>query len=305
MPAIRVENIHKSFKKIKILHGISFTIEKGTVFGLLGPNGMGKSTLIYIMCGLMKPNQGEVYFNSLSIKKNRRKIMQTTGVQLQESNFFENLTVSESIDYIKSLYPKTDVDINELIDILELNSKKSTLIKNLSGGQKQKLYLIMCIMNDPEILILDEPTTGLDIQSRRNVWQLIKQDKAKKKTILITTHYIDEAEALCDEIAFIDSGRIIAHNTLAGFMKKYENTKVVEFIIDNDIDILTIKKTPGYIDNIRINSTLIIYIEDKKEYLEKFIVELPEILNLQVKDITVRKANLEDVYLNLTGKKFD
>lgn len=305
MSAIRVENIHKSFKKIKILHGISFTIEKGTVFGLLGPNGMGKSTLIYIMSGLMEPNQGEVFFDSLNIKKDRRKIMQTTGIQLQESNFFENLTVSESIAYIKSLYPKTDIDVSELINILELNEKRSTLIKNLSGGQKQKLYLIMCIMNDPEILILDEPTTGLDIQSRRNVWQLIRKDKAKKKTIFLTTHYIEEAEALCDEIAFIDSGRIIAHDTLAGYMKKYDNTKVVEYIIEDDFDISNVKVTPGYIDNIRINSTLIVYIEDKKEYLEKFIVDLPEMLNLKVKDITVRKANLEDVYLNLTGKKLE
>jgi len=305
MPAIRVENIHKSFKKTKILHGISFTIEKGTVFGLLGPNGMGKSTLIYIMSGLMEPNQGEVFFDSLSIKKNRRKIMQTTGIQLQESHFFDNLTVNESIDYIKSIYPKVNVDISELIDNLELNDKLNTLIKNLSGGQKQKLYLVLCLMNDPNIIILDEPTTGLDIQSRRNVWQLIRQDKAKKKTILLTTHYIEEAEALCDEIAFIDSGRIIAQDTVPGFMKKYENTKVVEYMIENGFDISLIKRTPGYIDSLNINSTLIIYIEDKKEYLENFIVELPEKLNLPVKDITFRKANLEDVYLNLTGKKFE
>ncbi len=305
MPAIRVENIHKSFKKTKILHGISFTIEKGTVFGLLGPNGMGKSTLIYIMSGLMEPNQGEVFFDSLSIKKNRRKIMQTTGIQLQESHFFDNLTVNESIDYIKSIYPKVNVDVSELIDNLELNDKLNTLIKNLSGGQKQKLYLVLCLMNDPNIIILDEPTTGLDIQSRRNVWQLIRQDKAKKKTILLTTHYIEEAEALCDEIAFIDSGRIIAQDTVPGFMKKYENTKVVEYMIENGFDISLIKRTPGYIDSLNINSTLIIYIEDKKEYLENFIVELPEKLNLPVKDITFRKANLEDVYLNLTGKKFE
>lgn len=305
MPAIRVENIHKSFKKTKILHGISFTIEKGTVFGLLGPNGMGKSTLIYIMSGLMEPNQGEVFFDSLSIKKNRRKIMQTTGIQLQESHFFDNLTVNESIDYIKSIYPKVNVDISELIDNLELNDKLNTLIKNLSGGQKQKLYLVLCLMNDPNIIILDEPTTGLDIQSRRNVWQLIRQDKAKKKTILLTTHYIEEAEALCDEIAFIDSGRIIAQDTVPGFMKKYENTKVVEYMIENGFDISLIKRTPGYIDSLNINSTLIIYIEDKKEYLENFIVELPEKLKLPVKDITFRKANLEDVYLNLTGKKFE
>jgi ABC-2 type transport system ATP-binding protein len=305
MTVIQIDNIHKAFKKTKVLHGISLLVEKGSVFGLLGPNGMGKSTLFSIMCGLLAPDAGTVLFNGINIKNNRKKIMRFTGVQLQENNFFDNLTVKEAIKYISSLYPHVKENTEELIDLLELSTKRETLIKNLSGGQKQKLHIIMSIVHDPEIILFDEPTTGLDIQSRRNVWQIIRKEKADRKTILLTTHYIEEAEALCDEIAFIDSGTIIAQNTKEGFLKEYSDVKVFELILNSQFDPLVFQKVPGYLKNEIINSTLILYIQNKREYVEKLIVDIPQLFDLYVKDIVVRDPNLEDVYLNLTGKKFE
>jgi ABC-2 type transport system ATP-binding protein len=305
MSVIQVENIHKSFKKTKVLHGLSLKVEKGKVFGLLGPNGMGKSTLFYIMCGLLQADNGRVSINGQDVKKHRKRIMRDTGIQLQESQFFDNLTVSEAITFVSDLYPKTKENKEELIQLLELDSKKNTLICNLSGGQKQKLYLIMALVHDPNIIMLDEPTTGLDIQSRRNVWQLIRKEKADKKTILLTTHYIEEAEALCDEIAFIDSGKIIAKDTVSGFLQDYRNLKVFELILNNSFNASKLNNIVGFVRSETVNSTLIIYIENKKEFIEQLIIDIPDIFDLYVKDIVVRDANLEDVYLNLTGKKFE
>jgi ABC-2 type transport system ATP-binding protein len=305
MAVIQVENVYKSFKNTTVLHGLSLTVEKGKVFGLLGPNGMGKSTLFYIICGLLQADKGKVNINNLDVNKHRKKIMRNAGIQLQESQFFDNLTVSEAIAYISDLYPKTIENKDEIIQLLELNSKKNTLICNLSGGQKQKLYLIMSLVHDPELIMLDEPTTGLDIQSRRNVWQIIRKEKSNKKTILLTTHYIEEAEALCDEIAFIDSGRIIAQNSVNGFLDSYRNLKVFELILNQGYVADKLNNIAGFVRSETINSTLIIYIENKKDFIEQLIVDIPDIFDLYVKDIVVRDPNLEDVYLNLTGKKFE
>jgi ABC-2 type transport system ATP-binding protein len=206
---ISVKNLTKNYGTFEAVKGISFEVMEGEIFGLLGPNGAGKSTSLEIIETLREKTGGEVWVNGVNLDEDPNSIKQVIGVQLQTSGFYPGLNLVELIDLFAGLYNRR-VNSNDLLKMVNLEDKAKSKFKDLSGGQKQRFSIATTLINDPKIIFLDEPTTGLDPQARRNLWDLIKTIRAKGTTVIITTHYMDEAEVLCDRIAIIDSGKIIA-----------------------------------------------------------------------------------------------
>jgi ABC-2 type transport system ATP-binding protein len=245
---IEVKNLVKQYDKLVAVKGISFNVFEGEIFGLLGPNGAGKTTTLEIMETLRQKTSGEVIINGFSIDKQPSEIKKIIGVQLQAAGYYPSLTLVELLDLFSGLY-NVDIDKTEVLESVALRDKAKAKYKELSGGQKQRFSIATTLINKPKVVFLDEPTTGLDPQARRNLWDLIKQIRDTGTTIVITTHYMDEAEVLCDRVGIIELGEIIALDSPSN-------------LIDNLI-------SRGF--------------ERKTE---------------------VKRANLEDVFLNLTGHEY-
>jgi len=211
-PIITVKNLVKKYGNFTAVNGISFEVNPGEIFGLLGPNGAGKSTTLEIIETLREKTSGEIWVNGFSIDNAPEAIKKIIGVQLQTAGFYPSLTLTELIELFVGLY-QTAIDPLELLKKVNLTDKANAKFKQLSGGQKQRFSIATTLINKPTIVFLDEPTTGLDPQARRNLWDLIKEIRDNGTTVIITTHYMDEAEVLCDRVAIIDSGEIIAIDT--------------------------------------------------------------------------------------------
>lgn len=209
---IEVKDLLKKYGELTAVNGISFEVHKGEIFGLLGPNGAGKTTTLEIMETLREKTSGEVIIDGLSIDKDQNQIKRIIGVQLQSAGFYPNLYLYELIELFAGLY-NVEVNPDEMLKLVDLTEKKKSKFKELSGGQKQRFSICTTLINEPKIIFLDEPTTGLDPQARRNLWELIKQIKSKGTTIMLTTHYMDEAEVLCDRVGIIDNGQIVIIDT--------------------------------------------------------------------------------------------
>jgi ABC-2 type transport system ATP-binding protein len=209
---ISVKDLHKKYGEFHAVKGISFEVMEGEIFGLLGPNGAGKSTTLEIIETLRQKTSGEVIVDGLNLDQSPNEIKKIIGVQLQTSGFYPSLTLTELLHLFAGLYNE-EVDPMALLDLVNLRDKAKSKYKEMSGGQKQRFSIATTLINHPKIIFLDEPTTGLDPQARRNLWELIKEIRAKGTTVIITTHYMDEAEVLCDRVAIIDSGKIIALNS--------------------------------------------------------------------------------------------
>jgi len=209
---ISVENLVKNYGNFQAVKGISFHVYENEIFGLLGPNGAGKSTTLEIIETLREKTQGKIVVDGIDLDKNPQEIKKIIGVQLQTSGYYPNLNLVELIDLFAGLYNRR-VNAMELLDMVNLRDKAKSKVKELSGGQKQRFSITTTLINDPKIIFLDEPTTGLDPQARRNLWDLVKQIQSRGTTVIITTHYMDEAEYLCDRVAIVDSGRIVALNS--------------------------------------------------------------------------------------------
>ena len=207
--AVRCEGLTKRYADVVAVNGLSLHVRRGECFGLLGPNGAGKTTTIEILEGLLTPDAGDVDVLGLRWGKDDRELRQRLGVQLQETQLNEKLTVEETLRLFRSFYHRGRT-VDELLQIVELESKRRSWVGKLSGGQKQRLAVACALAGDPDLLFLDEPTTGLDPQSRRQLWDLLQRFRAHGGTILLTTHYMDEAETLCDRVAIVDQGRVIA-----------------------------------------------------------------------------------------------
>jgi ABC-2 type transport system ATP-binding protein len=211
-PIITVKNLIKKYGNFTAVNGISFEVNPGEIFGLLGPNGAGKSTTLEIIETLREKTSGEIWVNGFNIDSAPEAIKKIIGVQLQTAGFYPSLTLTELIELFIGLY-QTSIDPLELLKKVNLTDKANAKFKQLSGGQKQRFSIATTLINKPTIVFLDEPTTGLDPQARRNLWDLIKEIRDNGTTVIITTHYMDEAEVLCDRVAIIDSGEIIAIDT--------------------------------------------------------------------------------------------
>jgi ABC-2 type transport system ATP-binding protein len=219
IPVIRVKDLVKNYSGITAVNGISFDVYKGEIFGLLGPNGAGKTTTLEIIETLRKKTSGEVWVAGYSLDENPNEIKQRIGVQLQSANYYPNLTLYQLLDLFSGLY-NTVIDKTKILQSVGLEERGKALYKELSGGQKQRFSIATTLINKPEIIFLDEPTTGLDPQARRNLWDLINSLRSTGSTIVITTHYMDEAETLCDRVAIIEKGKIISLDSPAKLIDK-------------------------------------------------------------------------------------
>ena len=209
---ISVENLVKNYGNFEAVKGISFEVYENEIFGLLGPNGAGKSTTLEIIETLREKTAGKIFVDGIDLDKHPQEIKKIIGVQLQTSGFYPNLRLLELIDLFAGLY-NNEVNALELLDLVNLRDKAKSKVKELSGGQKQRFSIATTLINNPKIIFLDEPTTGLDPQARRNLWDLVREIRSRGTTVIITTHYMDEAEYLCNRVAIVDSGKIVALNT--------------------------------------------------------------------------------------------
>lgn len=206
---IQVQDLRKSYGDLKAVDGISFGVSAGEVFGILGPNGAGKTTTVEILEGMRVPDSGIAVVNGIDVQKDPRAVKKIIGIQLQSSAFFDRLSLVEILDVMASLYHR-QIDALVLLRDVELDDRADALFKELSGGQKQRFSVASTLVNDPILLFLDEPTTGLDPQARRHMWELVQRFKSEGRTVLLTTHYMEEAEELCDRVAIMDHGKIVA-----------------------------------------------------------------------------------------------
>jgi ABC-2 type transport system ATP-binding protein len=287
---LEIKNLLKKYKEIVAVDNISFSISKGICFGLIGPNGAGKTTTIEMIEDMIPPTSGEILYKG---KPRSAVFKQEVGIQFQQTSLLSSLTIRETLNTFKSLY-SNPADIEEIIDICNLREIQKRLNDRISGGQKQRLMLALAMINNPELLFLDEPSTGLDPQARRNLWNIVQKIKEKGNTIVLTTHYMEEAERLCDEIAIMDKGRIIARGTPDQLIKEY--CEGVTVILPRNSIKSPLSSLPFRFRE--INGRIEIRTNDINSCLNKLLSE-----NADLTEMTVRSPSLENVFLNLTGKQ--
>ncbi|HEV7373370.1 MAG TPA: ABC transporter ATP-binding protein [Pyrinomonadaceae bacterium] len=300
--AVSVKNLTKKYGRLVALDELSLEVNHGEIMGLLGRNGAGKTTLIEILEGLREADQGEVSVLGFDPGKNLDAIKQRIGIQLQSSSFFRKLRVIEVLRQFRSYYQKK-ADIDELLDMVALNEKRNSFINDLSGGQKQRLALALALVNEPEIVFLDEPTAGLDAQVRRQLWHTIKQMKASGKTILLTTHYIEEAEHLCDRVCIIDGGRKLALDTPANLIKQASNhSNRVSFSTSQPFSLSALKfLTPLEVMENGTNSYVAEALDTGPSIVE--LVSAIEQQHNELLELQISRTTLEDVFIDMTGKE--
>ncbi len=300
---IKVEQLVKSYGTIKAVDDISFHVEQGEVFGMLGPNGAGKTTTVEIIEGLRTADSGRVSVLGLDVAKVPAKIKQKIGIQLQAPSLMATLTVEEILDLFSAFYQRS-LPIDRVIELLSLTDSRKVLVKNLSGGQQQRLSVAMALVNDPEIAFLDEPTTGLDPQARRGLWSVIEDMSSKDRTIFLTTHYMEEAERLCDRVAIIDHGKIIALDSPQNLIRSYFEEKAIQFEMEPSPDPVILQTLPGTTSVVIDANEVVVYSNDIPATMSA-VLKYAEKMNLsgQLKDLHVRGATLEDVFLKLTGRR--
>lgn len=285
---MEIKNLVKKFGSFTAVNGIDLTLPEGVCLGLLGPNGAGKTTTIEILEGITRPNSGSILFNGRAIDQSFRE---TAGIMFQSTALQEFITVQETLELFGKFYQRT-LPITELVDRCALGEFLHKDTRQLSGGQRQRLLLAIALVNDPAILFLDEPTTGLDPQSRRNFWQLIRDIKQQKKTILLTTHYMEEAYELCDEIAIMDHGDIIARGTPKQLLAEHFNSMILQLPAAD----ITIAQLPLAFNYLQHNDEIEIESQDINATLQVLLAH-----NINLKNLKIRNHTLDDLFLKLTG----
>jgi ABC-2 type transport system ATP-binding protein len=302
-PAIECRDLRKTYDgKVEAVRGLSLAIEPGECFGLLGPNGAGKTTTIEILEGLLEPTSGEVTILGRSWKTHPRELREYIGISLQETRLSEKLTVRETIELFASFYrqPRRTDDV---LSALQLNEKTDALVGKLSGGQKQRLAVATALVASPRVLFLDEPTTGLDPQSRRQLWDIVRTFQRDGGTVLLTTHYMDEAERLCDRLAIVDHGQVIAEGTPAELIAKLGGHHVIEFAIAGNgrADPSAWQSLPG-VESVRNEDGVMCLSVREPHRTIPALLERVDKESAQLERLNTRQASLEDVFVNLTGR---
>jgi len=301
---IKVETVRKYFKDVKAVDDISLNIKKGEYLALLGPNGAGKTTLVEMVEGIQKPDSGNILIKEKPWKGNEEELHRVIGLSLQETRFIDKLSVNETLKLFASFYDLDFSRINEILQLVNLEEKQKTWVVKLSGGQRQRLALGLALLNNPEILLLDEPTTGLDPAARRAVWEiLIKLKKEQNTTMILTTHYMEEASYLCEKIIILDHGQILAEGTLEELLSKYKNGEVIDFAVNRPIDQNSIPEN-GNIKKIELEDGALkgeIIVEDLISYLPEFLQSIND-QGLTLTSLECRKMTLDDLFISMTGR---
>ncbi len=296
---IQVENLGKRYGEIQAIKGISFEVKSGEIFGIVGPNGAGKTTTIEIMEGLRVQDEGSVKIFGLDPLRDKEEIKEIIGVQLQKTAIFDRIKVKEAISFFASLYKKS-LSSDHILKLFSLEEKENSYIKNLSGGEHQRLSVTLAFVNDPQILFLDEPTTGMDPNARREMWRIIEMCRQEGKTLILTTHYMEEAEKLCDRVAIIDKGKIIAMDRPKELIRSLDAPKRIEFKLKAEENFEKLKRMEGIMEIKMDESEIILYTKKPSEVLSKIFSD-----NLEIEGLKVSDANLEDVFIKLTGRRFE
>ena len=300
---IEVEGLVKRYGPLKAIDNISLTVHPGEIFGIIGPNGAGKTTTLEIIEGLRQADKGHIRVLGLDVTTASNEVNERIGVQLQASAYFDYLTLTEILELFGSLY-KRRLSAKALLDKVGLETKATTVLKNLSGGQKQRFTVAASLVNDPDLIILDEPTTGLDPAARRSLWKLIRQFHAQGKTIVITTHYMEEAQYLCDRVAIMDRGKIVAVAPIPHLIRALDAPCQVTLTTSKPLYLPQEKLAQlnaAEISNDDAN-TVQFYVKDPHQFLPQLLAWAEE-QPVRVNNIEVAPATLEDVFLKLTGHR--
>ena len=298
---ITVTELHKSYEAIHAVNGISFEVHHGEVFGMLGPNGAGKTTTVEIIEGLRTADSGTVTVLGMDVSKDVRAVKERIGVQPQTPALFPTLNVREIVDFFGSLFSKA-IPSEEAIEMVSLKESSKVLVKNLSGGQQQRLSVALAFINDPDIIFLDEPTTGLDPQARRTLWEVIERFRNTGKTIFLTTHYMEEAERLCDRVAIMDNAQIIAIGTPQQMIEDHFKESAIQFKMSGYSRTEQMSSLAGVTKTAQEGEEIILYTESIPSTIPA-LLDLASSNNAELSDLAVRQATLEDVFLKLTGKR--
>jgi ABC-2 type transport system ATP-binding protein len=300
---IEVEHLIKSYGPIKAVDDISFQVIKGEAFGMLGPNGAGKTTTVEIIEGLRRADSGRVSVLGLDVARVPVKIKQRIGIQLQAPSLLPLVSVQELLSLFAGFYERS-LPVEEVLELLALKESRKVLVKNLSGGQQQRLSVAMALINDPDIAFLDEPTTGLDPQARRGLWSVIEDMRSRGKTIFLTTHYMEEAERLCDRVAIIDHGKIIALDSPRKLISNYFRESAIQFELEPPPPEVVLQTFPGATQVMVSGNEVVVYSDNIPATMSSILKYAEKVdLTDKLKNLYVREATLEDVFLKLTGRK--
>jgi ABC-2 type transport system ATP-binding protein len=301
-PIVKVDGLRKTYGTTIAVDEVSFDVREGEIFGMVGPNGAGKTTTIECLEGLRKPDLGQVTVLGIDPQRESHFLHIHTGMQLQQSNLPDRMKVWEALDLYSSFYPKVK-SWEELLVQLGLQEKRNTQFAKLSGGQKQRLFIALALLPDPQLIFLDELTTGLDPQARHAIWDLVRDVRSKGKTILLTTHYMEEAEHLCDRVAILDHGRIVAMDTPSELIRNLGGEERLIFSIDRTLP-------PEFENGIRQTGRLeiqgekvVVHGNTSQDSLASDVVSLLANLGIKFHDLRSEQSTLEDVFLKLTGRE--
>ncbi|MBL4824837.1 MAG: ABC transporter ATP-binding protein [SAR324 cluster bacterium] len=303
---IEVRNVCKSFKDVDAVRNVSLRVESGEALALLGPNGAGKTTLVEMIEGVQIPDSGEIKILEKTWAKDEHFLRKEIGLALQETRFQDRLTVEETLGLFAGFYGLNQVRTREVLEIIQLESKRDTWVVQLSGGQRQRLALGIAILPRPQILILDEPTTGLDPNARRDLWKILEDFKSTGTTLILTTHYMEEAEFLCERIVMMDQGEILADGTLAQLLDKFGEGDLIEYVIDGSNPTDETNLLGGVLScrwdsetgqgNLTVNSI--------SETLPKFL-DLIKNSEVSLTSLECRRRTLDDLFLAMSGRHLD
>jgi len=297
-PVIHVDRIRKTYGRTVAVDDVSFDVQQGEIFGLIGPNGAGKTTTMECVEGLRTPDRGTIAVLSLNPVRDARTLQHRVGVQLQQAQLQKRIKVWEAVDLWAALYPRA-VNGDALLERLGLTDKRNAWFMTLSGGQKQRLFIALALIHDPEVVLLDELTTGLDPQARRTIWEMVRAIRDRGKTVLLTTHLMEEAERLCDRVAIIEKGRVIDIGTPAGLVRKYCPEEAV-VLVTNDPSAGERFAGIAGIDTVDVQDTRYTIRGRGEEFVTDVIQCLSE-HRIKVTEFKTESPNLEDVFLRLTG----
>jgi ABC-2 type transport system ATP-binding protein len=298
---LQVDNLVKRYGDVEAVRGVSFEVEEGEVFGLLGPNGAGKTTTVEILEGLRDPDGGHVSVCGLDPQRNSQELKHEIGAALQSTSLPDKLRVMEALRLFASFYKRRRKP-EDLLNRFGLEEKRNAFYSQLSGGQKQRLALAMALVNDPKLLFFDEPTAGLDPQVRREIYDIIEELKRDKKTIVMTTHYIEEAERLCDRVAIIDHGKVIAYGTPRELKARSGGTTRIEVRLSKPESNGTLKTLEGVVDAREVDGAYVLHSQRSPQTIVSLVKHL-EARGNELVSLEIATPSLEDVFIELTGRR--